>query len=193
MAFDKKVFEKSFKDGIAKLGKAEGLVRQQVNVLSRSVLEAIHATEQIGYVNQMLAVLTPVNRKAAVVFFKHFTGFHYDETSKLFTKKSKKRYDKAHADAMEFLQDPLNNMFSWCERHIEVEQKPFDATTFLKSQHKAFIRAIQLARDNGVSQKELFEQMFKPETGKPGIDVEALVSVLASMGEVNVVEEEALM
>ena len=191
--FDKKVFEKSFKEGIDKLGKAEGLVRQQVNVLSRSVLEAIHATEQIGYVNQMLAVLTPVNRKAAVVFFKHFTGFHYDETSKLFTKKSKKRYDKAHADAMAFLEDPLNNMFSWCERNIEVEQKPFDATTFLKSQHKAFVRAIQLARDNGVSQKELFEQMFKPETGKPGIDVEALVSVLASMGEVNVVEEEALM
>ena len=189
--FDKKVFEKSFKDGIAKLGKAEGLVRQQVNVLSRSVLEAIHATEQIGYVNQMLAVLTPVNRKAAVVFFKHFTGFHYDETSKLFTKKSKKRYDQAHADALTFLGDPLNNMFSWCDRHIEVEQKPFDATTFLKGQHKAFVRAIQLARDNGVSQKELFEQMFKPEAGKPGIDVEALVTVLASMGEVNVVEEEA--
>ena len=186
--FDKKVFEKSFKDGIAKLGKAEGLVRQQVNVLSRSVLEAIHATEQIGYVNQMLAVLTPVNRKAAVVFFKHFTGFHYDEATKMFTKKSKKRYDKAHADALAFLEDPLNNMFSWCERHIEVEQKPFDATSFLKGQHKTFVRAIQLARDNGVSQKELFEQMFKPEEGKPGIDVEALVAVLASMGEVNVVE-----
>ena len=187
--FDKKVFEKSFKDGIAKLGKAEGLVRQQVNVLSRSVLEAIHATEQIGYVNQMLAVLTPVNRKAAVVFFKHFTGFHYDEATKMFTKKSKKRYDKAHAYALTFLEDPLNNMFTWCERHIEVEQKPFDATSFLKGQHKAFVRAIQLARDNGVSQKELFEQMFKPEAGKPGIDVEALVAVLASMGEVNVVEE----
>lgn len=187
--FDKKVFEKSFKDGIAKLGKAEGLVRQQVNVLSRSVIEAIHATEQIGYVNQMLAVLTPVNRKAAVVFFKHFTGFHYDEATKMFTKKSKKRYDKAHADALAFLGDPLNNMFTWCERHIEVEQKPFDATSFLKGQHKAFVRAIQLARDNGVSQKELFEQMFNPKEGKPGIDVEALVAVLASMGEVNVVEE----
>ena len=189
MAFNKKVFEKSFKEGIDKLGKAEGLVRQQVNVLSRSVLEAIHATEQIGYVNQMLAVLTPVNRKAAVVFFKHFTGFHYDEATKLFTKKSKKRYDQAHADALKFLEDPLNNMFSWCVRHIEVEKKPFDAITFLKDQRKVFIRAIQTARDNGVSQKELFEQMFNPETGKPGIDVEALVAVLASMGEVNVVEK----
>ena len=79
MAFDKKVFEKDFKTRIGNLAKAEASVRAELNVLSRGVLEAVHATEQIGYVNQLLAVLTPVNRKAAVVFFKHFAGFHHDE------------------------------------------------------------------------------------------------------------------
>ena len=158
------------------------------------MLEAVHATEQIGYVNQLLAVLTPVNRKAAVVFFKHFAGFHYDEVTRMFTKKSKKRYEQAHKNAMEFLQDPNNNMFSWAERHIEVEQKPFDQASFLKAQHKAFIRAVQQARDNGIDQKELFTAMFKPEEGKPGLDVNALVAVLEAMDVVEVnVEEPATM
>lgn len=191
MAFDKKVFDKEFNTRLGKLGKAESSVRAELNVLSRGVLEAVHATEQIGYVNQLMAVLTPVNRKAAVVFFKHFAGFHYDEATKMFTKKSKKRYDQAHKDAMAFLQDPNNNMFSWAERHIEVEQKPFDQASFLKAQHKAFIRAVQQARDNGIDQKELFAAMFKPEEGKPGLDVNALVAVLEAMDVVEVKEEVA--
>lgn len=194
MAFDKKVFEKEFNARIGKLGKAESSVRAELNVLSRGVLEAVHATEQIGYVNQLMAVLTPVNRKAAVVFFKHFAGFHYDEATRMFTKKSKKRYEQAHKDAMAFLEDPNNNMFSWAERNIEVEQKPFDAQSFLKTQHKAFVRAIQQARDNGINQKELFAAMFKPEEGKPGLDVNALVAVLEAMDVVEVkAEEPALM
>lgn len=192
--FDKKVFDKEFNARIGKLGKAEASVRAELNVLSRGVLEAVHATEQIGYVNQLLAVLTPVNRKAAVVFFKHFAGFHYDEATRMFTKKSKKRYEQAHKDAMAFLEDPNNNMFSWAERNIEVEQKPFDGQSFLKAQHKAFVRAVQQARDNGIDQKELFTAMFKPEEGKPGLDVNALVAVLEAMDVVEVkVEEPALM
>lgn len=191
MTFDKKVFDKEFNARIDKLGKAEASVRAELNVLSRGVLEAVHATEQIGYVNQLLAVLTPVNRKAAVVFFKHFAGFHYDDTSRLFTKKSKKRYEQAHKDAIAFLEDPNNNMFSWAERHIEVEQKPFNHVAFLKAQHKAFVRAVQQARDNGIDQKELFTAMFKPEEGKPGLDVNALVAVLEAMDVVEVKEEES--
>ncbi len=189
--FDKKVFDKEFNVRIGKLGKAEASVRSEINVLSRTVLEAVHATAQIGYVNQLLAALTPVNRNAAVEYFRHFAGWHYDETSKLFTTKSKKRYDEAHKNAMEFLTDPLNNLFSWAQRkklgRAETEFKP---DSFLKAQHKAFVRAIQQARDNGIDQKELFMAMFKPEEDKPGLDVNALVAVLEAMGEVSVKEEE---
>jgi hypothetical protein len=193
--FDKKAFDKEFNARIGALGKAEKNVREQVNVLSRSVLTAVHATENIGYVNQMLAVLTPVNRKAAVVFFKYFAGFHYDEPTKLFTKKSKKRFDQAAIDTEAFLADPLNNMFSWAERHIEVEQKPFDPEQFKKGFKSMFDRRLQEARDHGMTQAELFALLFKKEEGKVGIDVNAIVGVLAAMGDINVteVEEEALL
>lgn len=191
MAFDKAKFEVDFNNRIGSLAKGEKTVRAEINVLSRTVLEAVHATENIGYVNSMLRVLTPVNKNAAIEFFQHFTGFHFDEASRMFTTKSKKRYIQAEKLAMEFLQDPNNNMFSWAERaklgRAETEFKPDE---FLKKAHKNFMKYIQTARDHGISQKELFSIMFKPEEGKPGVDAEALVAVLAAMGEVNVVEEE---
>jgi hypothetical protein len=188
--FDKKAFDKEFNTRIAQLGKAEKGVREQVNSLSRSILTAIHATENIGYVNQFLGALTPVNRKAAVVFFKHFAGFHYDDANKLFFKKSKKRYEQAHQDSIAFLADPLNNMFSWADRHIEVEQKPFDPETFKKGFKSLFDRRLQEARDNGMTQSELFALLFKREEGKIGIDVNAIIEVLSSMGEVDIKEDQ---
>jgi hypothetical protein len=193
--FDKKAFDKDFNSRIAQLGKAEKGVREQVNVLSRSILTAIHVTENIGYVNQFLGALTPVNRKAAVVFFKHFAGFHYDDATKLFSKKSKKRYEQAHQDSVTFLADPLNNMFSWADRHIEVEQKPFDPETFTKGFKSLFDKRLQEARNHGMAQTELFTLLFKKEEGKPGIDVNALISVLEAMDIVEVqhtTEQEAL-
>ena len=134
-------------------------------------------------------------QSALLVFFKHFAGFHYDEPTKLFTKKSKKRFDQAAIDTEAFLADPLNNMFSWAERHIEVEQKPFDPEQFKKGFKSMFDRRLQEARDHGMTQAELFALLFKKEEGKVGIDVNAIVGVLAAMGDINVteVEEEALL
>lgn len=181
MAFDKKAFEGKFNAAIKVLTKGENEVRAQLNVLSRTVLEAVHATENIGYVNKLIDVLTPINRKAAIVFFKHFAGFHYDDATAQFTKKSKKRYDQAHADAIVFLEDPNNNLFSWASRHIEVEQKPFDPLLFKKQARKNFLRTLQQAKDHGLSQQELFIELFKGEEGKPGVDVAAILGVLDSM------------
>lgn len=186
--FDKKVFEGKFNAGVKALAKAESTVRETLNPLSRSVLEAVHATENIGYVNKLLAALSPVNRKAAVVFYKHFSGFHYDDATASFTKKSKKRYEQAFNDARAFLEDPLNNLFSWADRHVEVEQKPFDAESFKKGFKRMFDKRLQDAKDNGMTQAELFSLLFKKEEGKVGVDVNAIVQVLESMGEVEVKE-----
>lgn len=185
MAFDKVKFEKEFNGRIGTLAKAEKSVRAEVNWLSRAVLEALHSTENIGYVNQLIGVLTPVNRKAAIVFFKHFGGFHYDEATAMFTKKSKKRYDNAQKLALAFLQDPNNNMFSWAQRHIEVEQKPFDVTSFKKGFKNYVEKHLQQAKDNGLDQRELLVLMFEA-----GVKVEAIVDVMAQAGMVDVKEVE---
>lgn len=183
--FDKKVFEGKFKASMGNLAKGEKVVREELNWASRAVLEAIHATENIGYVNQLLGILTPVNRKAAIVFFKHFAGFHYDEGTAMFTKKSKKRYEQAHRDAIAFLDDPLNNMFSWAQRNIEVEQKPFDPSTFKKGFKNYIAKHLQQAKDNGLDQKELLGLMFEA-----GVDVDAVLAVMEQQGKINVKEVE---
>lgn len=186
MAFDKNVFEGKFKVSMGKLAQGEKTVREELNWASRAVLEALHSTENIGYVNQLIGVLTPVNRKAAIVFFKHFGGFHYDDATAMFTKKSKKRYDQAHRDALAFLQDPNNNMFSWAQRHIEVEQKPFDIASFKKGFKSYIVKHLQQAKDNGLSQKELLGLMFEA-----GIEVDAVLEVMQQSGKIAVTEVEA--
>ena len=181
MAFDRKAFEGKFNAGIKVLAKGENEVRAQLNVLSRTVLEAVHATENIGYVNKLIEVLTPINRKAAVVFFKHFAGFHYDDATHAFTKKSKKRYDQAQKDTLAFLEDPNNNLFSWANRHVQVEQKPFDPLLFKQKARKTFQRTLQEARDHGLSQSELFLELFKGEDGQPAVDMAAIIGVLDAL------------
>lgn len=183
--FDKVKFEKEFNGRIGTLAKAEKSVRAEVNWLSRAVLEALHSTENVGYVNQLLQALTPVNRKAAIIFFKHFGGFHYDDSTAMFTKKSKKRYDNAHKLAIAFLQDPNNNMFSWAQRHIEVEQKPFDVTSFKKGFKNYVAKHLQQAKDNGLDQRELLAIMFEA-----GVEVDAILEVMQQSGKIAVTEVE---
>ena len=141
--FDKKAFEQAFNGAIKTLTKAETTVKEQVRALSRSVLEATHATGDVSYVNKMLRALTPMNRKTAALYFKDFLGFHFDDKLKEFTGKNKKEYDEKHSAAMEFLEDPLNNMWSWVERQgVEVEKKVATLETLEKYVHN-FIRKNQ--------------------------------------------------
>ena len=123
--FNREGFIASFDKALKTLARTEKVTKEVLRDVSRTVLEAVHATGDIGYVNRLNAVLTPVNRRVSAKYFEHFTGFHYDTTSLLFTKKSKKRYDESLAAAVEFLSDPHNNIWTWAERNIEIEKKDF--------------------------------------------------------------------
>lgn len=121
--FDKPVFEGVFKKALTVLKKAESTTKESLRSLSRDVLNAHHATENVDYINRLLDVLSPVNRRACVEFYKEFSGFSYDEKMAKFYKKDKKNYDDCRKKAMEFLEDPLNNIWSWANRNLKVEVK----------------------------------------------------------------------
>jgi uncharacterized protein YneR len=123
-------FVSIFNEQLAALKGAETITRQVLKGMSRELLSALHGKDgqlygDIQYVNALLLALTPVNKKVAIKFFEHFAGFHYDEGQGAFTKKSKKRGAEAQESAVTFLQDPNNNIWSWADRHIQVEAKPF--------------------------------------------------------------------
>jgi hypothetical protein len=182
-AFDKEIFGQRFLAGLTKLMGAEAITKAELKWLSRDVLEATHETGDIGFVNRLIAVLTPMNKKVAILFFKGFTGFHYDETTKMFTKKSKKRYDVAHAEYVTFMQDPNNNIWSWAERHVHVEQKPLSVdhlTKYLTS-------ARQKLQAQGLNDVDLLRAVMKA-----GVSTDAIIAVMDEMGFDAEVEGEAV-
>lgn len=133
--FNRGGFETTFAKELVRLADSEKITKTVLRDLSRSVLEAHHATENVVYVNQLLAVLTPVNRKVAVLYFKAFSGFKYSEETKMFDKKVKPKYDAKDKASTEFLADPHNNIWTWADRHVKHEiDEPVSLITVVEKQ-----------------------------------------------------------
>lgn len=172
--FNKANFEMAFNKSLIALGNSEKITKAELLTCSRTVLEALHITEDIGYVNRLLGVLTPVNREVAVLYFKRFTGFSYDnEVLHMFTKKSKKRYDAAHKEAMVFLEDPHNNIWTYAAREVKHEEKTFSLDVVSKS----IAGYLKKANANGVSQAEVMRAIVKG-----GITGDAILAILDEIG-----------
>jgi hypothetical protein len=123
--FNTALFEAGFNTAIEALGAAEKITKETLKVWANKVIEATHATGQTAYMNKLIAVLTPVNKKVSILFLGHFTGYRYDEKEMSFLNKDKKKYAQALIDWEKFSADPLNNIWVWADRHIEVAHKPF--------------------------------------------------------------------
>jgi hypothetical protein len=178
-AFNRGSFEVAFAQTLDALGQAESITRRELRDVSRSILTAIHCTEDSGFLNRLIGVLTPVNKKVMVEYLKHFSGFHYDDRVMLFTKKNKPTYEKASQLSEEFLSEPHNNVWTWAERNIEVTVKPFDVNAITKQ----FSNILKKATDNGISQKDVFKAVLAS-----GISVDAMIDMLDELGYAEVVE-----
>lgn len=170
--FNAIIFETEFKKSIGAIAKAEKVTKETLKELSRAVLVAIHATGDISYYNRITAVLTPVNRKVAVLYGMEFTGFMYDNATGLFTKKSKKQYDATADKCTEFLDDPHNNIWSWAARNIDIEAKPLD----LKKVTSYISAVMKKAADEGIAQSEVLKAVFAG-----GVEVDSLIAVMEKM------------
>lgn len=173
MAFNRIRFEELFLASLEMLAGAEGVTKRELRDLSRTVLEATHETGDISYVNKVMGVLTPVNKRVAREFFVHFTGFHFDDKEMVFTKKSGKHYLDCKTAAMEFLADPNQNIWAWAERHIDVTVKPFD----LKKVTKFVESALKKADKEGFSKADVLMAVVGA-----GFEIGDLISVLEKMG-----------
>lgn len=170
MNFDKNAFDISFPKDLATLGKSEKVTKELLRDLSRNVLAVHHQTQDVSYINKLIAVLTPMNRKVATLFFAEFSGFR--QTEGVFVKKDKANYDKAAEAAIVFLDDPMNNIWSWAEREVQVEKKEFD----IKQVTAAVERFNKKATDNGLTQADVLRAILAA-----GFEVETLLTVMGEM------------
>ncbi len=141
--FNINTFLNSFNIAIKAIAESERITKDNLRWLSRDLLSQLHETEDnprcgdIQFVNQLLLVLTPMNRKTLVLFMQEFSGFKYDDKTELFTVKAKSVYAERLAKANEFLDDPHNNLWTWAERNVKVEKKAFKLDTLTKDIGKA--------------------------------------------------------
>lgn len=153
---------------------AEKITREKLREMSRYMLEALHDyAPDIRPVNDLLDVLTPVNKRVAIEFFIEFTGFMFDKKKAMFTGKDKKAYDAVKQHAIDFLEDPMNNIWSWAARNIEVEKKvtPFDPSAVTKAVEKQ----LKKANAQGVQDADVDLLLAVLEGG---VSIEAMVQAL---------------
>lgn len=172
--FDALAFNAALVVTLETLAGAEKITKETLRSLSREMLDSVHVGGDIQPVNRLLDVLTPMNRSACVEFFKEFSGHYYQANEQKFAKKDKKNYEAKYAAASEFLDDPLNNVWSWLQREgLEVGKgKVFK----LENVTKYIERALEQAKEAKIDQADLFKAMVKG-----GLDVKLIEGILEGM------------
>lgn len=175
--FDLKTFPAVYAASIAALSGAEKITRTELSTLSRITLEALHTEAEgnsaygdIRIINDILPILTPINRQAVTEFFKEFSGFSFDGKNNRFTSKDKKNYDAAVALSYEFLEDPLNNLWTWAGRHLnEITKKEFNISQSMGT-------LLKKAHNKGVSNNEILKAVMSN-----GLSVDDLITFMGTI------------
>ena len=171
--FDKNQFDQSYKANIEKLAASEKITKELLRSMSRDVLEAHHATGDVAYINGLISVLSPMNKKTAVLFYKEFSG-HLCNGEGVFGKKDKKRHAEAHKASFDALEDPHFNVFSWADRHVEIEKKPFTLGK-LQQQMGSLVKK---AEENRIPHADIIRTLFAN-----GVGVNEFLKVMEHMAE----------
>ena len=178
MAFNANAFVSTFDQVLENLRGAEKITKATLQTLSRDLLELLHTKNpkqgDIGYINRTIAVLTPVNRKVFIEFNKEFTGFILAKAGHMFEKKSKKHYDDVAIKALTWLEDPMNNIWSWADRNIDVVAKEFTLDAVKKSMETLFKKA----EKHEINRVDVIATILGA-----GISIEELVQAMDKIGE----------
>lgn len=168
------------KKRIESLAKAEKLSKELLSPLSRDVLQHLLDEGDVRPINLLLQdkVLSALNLRTARNFFRTFVPFEnimsQDGKTLMSFGKVKPAKKEAKFEAIkEFLDDPMNNIYTWANRNEEVTVKPWKIEKVSKTIEKAikegFNKAdiIRAVFDGGIEPKDvisILEQMSKDET-----------------------------
>lgn len=185
MNFNTETFVATFERTLKRLTNAEAINKQLLMPLSRDLLSALHMEGpkqgDITFFNRTIQALSPVNRKALIAFGMAYTGFILNDSGTMFAKKSKKHYDDVQASALLFLEDPLNNVFSWFEKEMQIGKKmnPPPASEFKVETIKELnAKLLKKADKAGISRAEFLKQVMGV-----GFTLNDLVECMVEMGE----------
>lgn len=162
---------------IAKIGEvraSEKVTKAKLAELSREILQyvIIDDSADIDVVNRLIAVLTPVNKKVAIEFFRYHLPWNFDNEEKRFGKKTKgeKIRVEKRARVDEFIINEANTIWTWAENHIQVEKKEINYADRVTTAVKRALEKGHLSKD------QVLDAMVKG-----GIEARDIVDMLEDM------------
>lgn len=179
---DHKAFDVEFANAVQSIGASEKITKDLLKVYASLAIQAVHQFQNPDYLNRLRAVLTPVNKKTFTEFAIRFSGYTFDDEERHeFVGKSKKRYAAALELWNEFSEDPLKNIWTWAEREIVPNIKPFDPARLSKT----FANAWKKAHEANISNVEILKAMLSVKDGKDGVVFSAqdIAEALQAMNE----------
>lgn len=169
---------------VSALRASERVTKQELSALSREALALMLESEDIRPINAVLgvaedgkAILSPMNRKTAGLFFAHFCAFTKTEEGGLlqFGKKKAKIWDKKAAEIESWLADDSNDIWSWAEANIEMEKK---APEYAGKITKAIQKALNDKDGYAISQVDVLKAVLEG-----GVSVDALIGLVQAISE----------
>ena len=169
--FNKAAAAKSLDSLLEGLAQAEKLTKKALGTFSREALVYVLNTEDIQPINKLLNVLTPMNERVSVEFFRAFTPFKFDKDSLRFAGINKKQREEKGELAIAFLEDDANDIWTWANKNINIEPKPKNYAAKITA---LVIKARKLDDAEGIDTAEVLQAVMAA-----GITAADLLTILA--------------
>ena len=161
---------------------SEAVTKLELGIVSRELLMYVPDSKDIGAVNRLIEVLTPKNREMAVIFFKNFLPWNYDDTANMFIgmvsgeTKRKRKFDAT----TKFVKDENNNIWTWAKINIA----PMERAKNYAGRIQSVISAALNDDKNPLSEMEVFSAIT---TAMP---LDVIMALIEAALEVKKEEEE---
>ena len=174
---------------IETLRASERITKLELSLISREILAyvmgddgVVEASHDIDSVNRLIAVLTPMNKKTACLFFSTFLPFAFDEQTCKFGSMQKKKALKQAGLIPEFLADAGNDIWVWAENNIKMEKKNIDYLANI-------VKDVAKALDEDGQDASIKDVMLAVmEGGVSGTDIMGMLEALAIDDEIVALE-----
>ncbi len=165
---------------IETIAQAERVTKKELGLLSREIFEYTLEQWDSQVINRLLAVLTPVNKRTAVLYFKAFTPFKFVEDTQVFGSVNKANDNKERCAALmtAFLGSD-GNIWTWADQHIELETKEKDYAGLVT-------KAIKQALKSETARESIIEAVLVG-----GVTPADIMAVLAAMAQQEPVQDQA--
>lgn len=162
---------------------SEAVTKLELGIVSRELLMYVPDSKDIGAVNRLIEVLTPKNKEMAVIFFKNFLPWNYDDTANMFVgmvsgeTKRKRKFDAI----TKFIKDENNNIWTWAKINIA----PMERAKNYAGRIQSVISAALNDDKNPLSEMEVFSAIT---TAMP---LDVIMALIEAALEVKKEEEKA--